>query len=76
MLAKTVCGIGIGVVLVLAGCQRSQRMANRSQYLIGYTDMKCDDPRGQFYNWRTRRAVIIRADGTGQGICWDLISSP
>ena len=48
-------------------------MAERSKYLIGYTDMKCDDPRGQFYNWRTRRAVIIRADGTGRrelGSAW------
>lgn len=39
-------------------------MTDRGEYLIGYTDMKCDDPRGQFYNWRTRRAMIIRADGS------------
>jgi Tol biopolymer transport system component len=41
-------------------------MTDRGRYLIGYTDMKCDDPRGQFYNWRTRRAMIVRADGTGR----------
>ena len=51
----------------LAGCgQRSPSMAERANYLIGYTDMQRDDPRGQFYNWRTRRAMIIRADGSGQ----------
>ena len=39
-------------------------MINRSQYWIGYNDRRCDDPRGQFYNWRTQRATIVRADGT------------
>jgi len=30
---------------------------------IGYSDMRCDDPRGQFYNWNTTRAMIVRGDG-------------
>ena len=36
----------------------------RHQYWIGYSDKRCDDPRGQFYNGRTQRAMIVRADGT------------
>lgn len=39
---------------------------SRAHYLIGYTDMRCDDPRGQFYNWRTSRAMIVRADGSAR----------
>ncbi|MEY2882074.1 MAG: hypothetical protein RLZZ15_4454 [Verrucomicrobiota bacterium] len=39
---------------------------DRAAYLLGYTDSICDDPRGQFYNWRTRRAMVVRADGTGR----------
>lgn len=39
---------------------------DRARYLIGYTDSVCDDPRGQFYNWRTARAHVVRADGTAR----------
>ncbi|MCE9590910.1 MAG: hypothetical protein K8S99_10335 [Planctomycetes bacterium] len=35
-------------------------------YMIGYSDMRCDDPRGQFYNWNTMRAMIVNGDGTGR----------
>ena len=35
-------------------------------YLIGYTDQRCDHPGGQFYNWITRRAHVVRADGSGR----------
>jgi TolB protein len=31
---------------------------------IGYSDMRCDDARGQFYNWSTTRAMLVRADGS------------
>jgi len=41
-------------------------MTDRHQYWIGYSDRRCDDPRGQFYNGRTQRAMIVRADGTGR----------
>lgn len=33
---------------------------------IGYSDAQCDDPRGQYYNWRTQRAMAVHADGTGR----------
>lgn len=42
----------------------STAFADRAQYTLGYTEMQRDDPRGQFYNWRTKRAVVCRADGT------------
>lgn len=55
------------VLLIAAlGCQSTRLAANRANYVIGYTDMQCDDPRGQFYNWRTSRAMIVRADGSGR----------
>ncbi|MEO6036103.1 MAG: hypothetical protein ABIQ35_12680 [Verrucomicrobiota bacterium] len=51
-------------LLLLPGCQTPKAGANRAKYLLGYTEMRCDDLRGQFYNWRTRRAIVIRADGS------------
>src|SRR5688572_3991093 len=56
----------IGLLLVTSGCETARTVSGRSQYLIGYTDLGCDDPRGQFYNSRTARAMIVRADGTGR----------
>ena len=32
------------------------------QRLVGYTLMRNDDPRGQYYNWRTRRARCVNID--------------
>jgi len=57
---------GLLILILACGCgQRSANMVDRHQYWIGYTNMgTCDDPRGQYYNWRTRRATIVRADGT------------
>jgi Tol biopolymer transport system component len=39
-------------------------MTQRSQYMLGYNDTRCDDPRGQYYNGLTKRAMVVRADGT------------
>lgn len=61
------CGVLIALALLLmnAACKSTQLAATtRSNYLLGYTEMRCDDARGQFYNWRTRRAMIVRADGS------------
>jgi len=55
-----------GLLAVIAGCKTMRTSGDRSRYLIGYTDLRCDDLRGQFYNWRTSRATIVRADGTGR----------
>lgn len=37
----------------------------REKLMIGYSLMRNDDPRGQFYNWRTMRAMVVNGDGTG-----------
>jgi len=56
-----------GIFLLFAiGCETPRPTLRRASYLIGYTDSQCDDPRGQFYNWRNARAMIVRADGTGR----------
>ena len=34
--------------------------------LVGYTEARCDDPRGQYYNTRTQRAMWVHADGTAR----------
>ncbi|MBI3986492.1 MAG: PD40 domain-containing protein [Lentisphaerae bacterium] len=38
-------------------------MQARPQNLIGYSAHRCDEPRGQFYNWVTTRAMTVRGDG-------------
>lgn len=53
-------------LIAATGCGTPRNAANRESYLIGYTDSQCDDPRGQFYNSRNARAMIVRADGTGR----------
>ena len=63
---KTSFWLGILLLSIAPGCETAQPLASRANYLIGYTDSQCDDPRGQFYNWRTARAMIVRADGTGR----------
>jgi Tol biopolymer transport system component len=63
---KTSFWLGILLLSTAPGCETAQPLASRADCLIGYTDSQCDDPRGQFYNWRTARAMIVRADGTGR----------
>lgn len=36
--------------------------------LIGYTEGRNDLPGGQFVNWVTNRACVVRADGTGRRV--------
>jgi len=51
--------------IMVTGCNKgAHHMTDRGKYWIGYSDRRCDDPRGQFYNGRTQRATIVRADGT------------
>jgi TolB protein len=54
------------LLLLSAGCASQPPARSRADYLIGYTAMRCDDLRGQFYNWRTQRAMVIAADGSGR----------
>ncbi|MCX5660749.1 MAG: hypothetical protein NTW19_13665 [Planctomycetota bacterium] len=37
---------------------------SRADLLLGYSVFRNDDPRGQFYCWRTMRAMLAHADGT------------
>jgi len=39
-----------------------------AERLIGYTEGRNDLPGGQFVNWETSRACVIRADGTGRRV--------
>jgi Tol biopolymer transport system component len=41
---------------------------DRSQLLIGYTEGRNDIADGQFANWLTNRACIVRADGTDRRV--------
>jgi Tol biopolymer transport system component len=36
--------------------------------LIGYTESRNDIEGGQFFNWETSRACVVRADGTGRRV--------
>jgi len=38
------------------------------QRVIGYTEGRNDLPGGQFINWQTNRACLVRADGTGRRV--------
>ena len=62
MMMKTTLWLGPVLLIAVSGCKSAAE--SRSNYVIGYTDMQCDDPRGQFYNGRTSRAMVVRADGT------------
>jgi Tol biopolymer transport system component len=46
----------------LATAERRERV--RDEYLIGYTEGRNDLPDGQFANWVTNRACLVRADGS------------
>ena len=55
----------LSALVLTSGCQSpSALLAQRSHYMVGYTDSRCDDPRGQYYNGLTRRAMVVRADGS------------
>ena len=57
----------LSALVLASGCQSpSALLAQRAHYIVGYTDSRCDDPRGQYYNGLTRRAMVVRADGSGR----------
>lgn len=52
-------------------------MAANSTPIIGYSDMRCDDPRGQYYNWRTMRAMVVDVNGKNlREVGGNLINEP
>jgi TolB protein len=56
-------GLLLAAFLVLAAHAGADE-PDRPQLLIGYTEGRNDLPSGQFANWCTNRACIVRADGT------------
>ncbi len=46
----------------------SAGQGERPQYLIGYTEGRNDLPGGQYLNWVTSRACVVKGDGTGRRI--------
>ncbi|MBL6705198.1 MAG: hypothetical protein ISQ06_03745 [Planctomycetaceae bacterium] len=53
-----------------AWCQNAPPVntERRSESLIGYTEGRNDLKGGQFVNWRTNRACVVRSDGTGRKV--------
>ncbi len=58
--------IRISIVLILSIVNRitMAQHLDRPRQLIGYTEGRNDLPGGQFVNWVTNRACVVRADGT------------
>ncbi len=48
--------------------QTAANPSRRPTWLIGYTEGRNDLPDGQFVNWETNRACVVRADGTGRQV--------
>ncbi len=62
---------------VTTGAAEANEAGERSEFMIGYTEGRNDLPGGQFQNWVTQRAHIVRADGTErQAIGASLIQEP
>ena len=56
----------LGAVLLITVVSGVSSRASDSVPLIGYTEGRNDIPEGQFANWITSRACVVRADGTGR----------
>ena len=58
----------VGLFGVLLGWAATAGRADEPMPLIGYTEGRNDLPDGQFANWVTHRACVVRADGTGRRV--------
>jgi len=58
----------VGFFGVLLGWAATASRADEPMPLIGYTEGRNDLPDGQFANWVTHRACVVRADGTGRRV--------
>jgi Tol biopolymer transport system component len=58
----------VGLFGVLLGWAATASRADEPMPLIGYTEGRNDLPDGQFANWVTHRACVVRADGTGRRV--------
>ena len=62
------------VLLILMVSGVSSRAAD-SLPLIGYTEGRDDIPDGQFANWKTNRACVVRTDGTGRKVLAEALTT-
>jgi Tol biopolymer transport system component len=61
--------IPLGLVFSPFICAGDGKLSDtKPQYLVGYTEGRNDIPTGQFANWVTSRACLVKADGTGRSI--------
>ena len=58
----------VGLFGVVLGWAATASRADEPMPLIGYTEGRNDLPEGQFANWVTHRACVVRADGTGRRV--------
>ncbi len=54
----------LAIYLCVASQFQSLHSAEPPKSWIGYTEGRNDLPNGQFYNWQTNRACIVRSDGS------------
>ena len=50
------------------GAQAADKDDAPPDLLIGYTEFRTDLPGGRYVNVATRRAVVVKADGTGRRV--------
>jgi len=60
--------------IMTSGLAGAAENADRPAYLIGYTEGRNDLPEGQFANWVTNRACVVRADGSGRRVLAEELS--
>jgi Tol biopolymer transport system component len=58
----------VGLFGVVLGWAATASRADEPMPLIGYTEGRNDLPDGQFANWVTHHACVVRADGTGRRV--------
>jgi len=58
----------VGLFGVVLGWAATASRADEPMPLIGYTEGRNDLPDGQFANWVTHRACVVRADGEGRRV--------
>jgi TolB protein len=58
----------LGAVLLVLVVSEVSSQASDCRPLIGYTEGRNDLEGGQYLNWKTNRACVIRADGTGRTV--------
>lgn len=64
-----------GTVLFILMASGVSSRATDSLPLIGYTEGRNDIPDGQFANWKTNRACVVRADGTGRKVLAEALTT-